>query len=282
MRQKRVTPATLRRGSTVHRGKLGWVQLVGWLATPLGYHYHYASMYHIEHLAQELAEKGVVKLEGFIAPDKAGVAQDIIIRLAGQHGVYANSLWIKSTSRFGYPKPFRDALNALNRDEGFPRLFGEPLQALIEALVGQPVMALSPGQQILFSLPGDEDWAIPGDAWHIDLPKFGEASSPGLQAFTFLDDVEPKGGATLAIAGSHRLLNHDGALSSKKFKQLLMKECYFRSLFDTGRPPIERIEDGIGRVADVDLQVVELTGRIGDVYLMDLRVLHTAAINKLG
>jgi hypothetical protein len=37
----------------------------------------------------------------------------------------------------------------------------------------------------------------------------------------------------------------------------------------------------IGRVGDVELQVVEMTGEAGDVYFMDLRMLHTVAPNAL-
>jgi ectoine hydroxylase-related dioxygenase (phytanoyl-CoA dioxygenase family) len=237
-------------------------------------------MEHFDDLVHELGNKGIVKLEGFVAPRKAQAARKSVLDLAVEHGVYADAQWVKSLSRFGYPKPFRDALNALNRSKDFPDLIGDELKSLVEQLVGRPVTALSPGQQILFSLPSDESWSIPADAWHIDLPKFGEPSSPGLQAFTFLDDVAPMGGATLVIAGSHRLMNHSGELSSKELKRRLMKEDYFRSLFDTGRPAIERIEETSGRVGDVNLQVVELAGRVGDVYLMDLRVLHTAAMNS--
>lgn len=237
-------------------------------------------MRQFDDLERELDDKGVVKLEGLVAPDEVRVAKQLILNLAREHGVYADGRWIKSPSRFGYPKPFRNALNALNRSRHFPTLIGDQLKPLVERLVGQSVTPLAPGQQILFSLPSDEAWSIPTDVWHIDLPKYGDESSPGLQAFTFLDDVEAKGGATLAIAGSHRLLSHCGELSSKELKRRLMKECYFRSLFDPARAPIEQIEETVGRVGSVDLRVVELSGRVGDVYLMDLRVLHTAALNS--
>ncbi|MEP3225609.1 MAG: phytanoyl-CoA dioxygenase family protein [Parasphingorhabdus sp.] len=132
----------------------------------------------------------------------------------------------------------------------------------------------------MFTLPGDDNWSVPSDAWHIDLPKFGEQASPGLQAFTFLDDVDPQGGATLVIAGSHRLLNNSAGLSSKELKRCLREEDYFRSLFNPNRPAIVQPDKAVGRVGDVELQVTELSGRVGDVYLMDLRVLHTPAPNS--
>lgn len=228
---------------------------------------------------RELEERGLVKLEGLIAHQDARAARDMILNLASKHGVCTAGRWINSLSRFGYPKPFRNALNGLNRAEEFPNLVGDRLTPLVEGLVGQPVTPLSPGQQILFTLPSEDDWSVPSDAWHIDLPKFGERASPGLQAFTFLDDVEPQGGATLVIAGSHRLFNNSAGLSSKELKRRLRKEDYFKSLFDPNRPAIVHLDKTAGRVGDVELEVVELSGRVGDVYLMDLRVLHTPAPN---
>ncbi|MEL7319071.1 MAG: hypothetical protein AAFN04_10580 [Pseudomonadota bacterium] len=81
------------------------------------------------------------------------------------------------------------------------------------------------------------------------------------------------------IAGSHRLHNQSGELSSKELKCRLMKEKYFRSLFDPNRQPIEDIDITIARISNIDLKVVELVGQVGDVFLMDLRVLHTPAPN---
>ncbi len=237
-------------------------------------------MRHFDDHARELDVKGITKLDGFVAAEKVRTAQAQVLELASKHGIYSDCSWTSSPNRFGMPKPFRNALNALNRSEKFPRLIEDRLTDLIESYVGRPVSPLAPGQQILFSLPCYESWSIPSDVWHIDLPKIGEPSSPGLQVFTFLDDVAARGGATLVIAGSHRLHNHSGGLSSKELKGLLSKEAYFRSLFSPKRCSDTNPCDMIGRVGDVELEVIELTGRIGDVYLMDLRVLHAPAPNS--
>ncbi len=236
-------------------------------------------MKNYDKLARELDERGIVKLEGYVASKDARAAHDMILNLAEEQGIYTAGRWINSPNRFSYPKSFRNALNELNRAKEFPRLAGNRLTPLIEKFVGHPVTPLSPGQQILFTLPGQDNWSVPSDAWHIDMPKIGEQATPGLQAFTLLDDVDPQGGATLVIAGSHRMLNNAAGLSSKKFKHHLRKEDYFKSLFAPDRPIIVNLEETTGRVGDVELKVVELSGRIGDVYLMDLRLLHTPAPN---
>jgi ectoine hydroxylase-related dioxygenase (phytanoyl-CoA dioxygenase family) len=236
-------------------------------------------MENFDDLSKLLANRGLVKLEGIVPAQKARDACALVLDLAREHGVYSAGRWMKSTSRFGYPKPFRNALNALNRAMEFPNLIDDRLVLMIERLVGQPVTPLSPGQQILFSLPIEDDWSVPSDAWHIDLPKIGENASPGLQAFTFLDDVEVGGGATLVLAGSHLLFNNTADLSSSELKRHLRKEDYFRSFFDSSRPPFTNLAETRNSVQGVELEVVELTGNIGDLYLMDLRMLHTAAPN---
>ncbi|WP_379553343.1 phytanoyl-CoA dioxygenase family protein [Erythrobacter sp. W53] len=234
----------------------------------------------LDSIREQLEDRGLVKLEGLIEADSARAAYGSVVSLAKEHSLYVDGQWIKSTSRFGSAKPFRNALTKLSKSAGFPKLVGDHLAPMIEQLVGDPVALMAPGQQILFSLPSDQRWSIPSDVWHTDLPKFAERTTPGLQAFTFLDDVEPQGGGTLVVAGSHRLLNKFSSLSSKEVKQHLRREEFFQMLFDSDRPEVTAPQDATGRIGDVELEVVELTGSVGDLYLMDLRVLHTPAPNS--
>ncbi len=83
---------------------------------------------------------------------------------------------------------------------------------------------------------------------------------PGIQAFFLIDDLVPRGGATLALAGSHRLPQ---ALRGRHDAEQLVARS-----------------SGAGTVLDgVEVSVAEMTGCAGDVYLMDMRVLHTPSIN---
>jgi hypothetical protein len=97
--------------------------------------------------------------------------------------------------------------------------------------------------------------------------------------FTFLDTVAPGGGGTLVVAGSHRLLNESRRISSKQLKKRLKREPYFRDLMSKHFADRRRFIRECGRVGDVELQVVELHGQPRDLYLMDLRILHTLAPN---
>lgn len=228
----------------------------------------------------EFETRGITKYHGLVSKAEAMVARDLIHEIASEHGLLTPAGWRRSHSRFGIPKPFRAAINALNHAGHFPNLVGEELVTVAQDLLGEPVRPLPPGQQILFSLPEAASWSVPNDVWHVDIPRLGDLGPSGLQMFTFLNDVEPKGGGTLVLAGSHRLMNNAGVLRSKELKSILKKEQYFQSLFDAKRAPITHLEDTLGAIDDVDLEAVELTGRIGDVYFMDLRVLHTPAPNS--
>jgi ectoine hydroxylase-related dioxygenase (phytanoyl-CoA dioxygenase family) len=99
-----------------------------------------------------------------------------------------------------------------------------------------------------------------------------------VQLFGCLDDVGPGGGATVAVAGSHRLVNEAGRfLRARDLRNALKGEPFFSDLW-AGRGG----EGGVlprATIGDVPVEVVELTGAPGDVWLTDLRVLHTGAPN---
>jgi ectoine hydroxylase-related dioxygenase (phytanoyl-CoA dioxygenase family) len=154
------------------------------------------------------------------------------------------------------------------------------LLEVVRSLVdGQDVRAMTKRPQVLFTPPNATSWTVPHKIWHLDMPRLGGSSLPGVQMFSFLDTVAPGSGGTLVVAGSHRLLNDRGRISSKKAKGLLKREPYFRDLLKPREGERQHFLEEPGHVGDVVLQVVELCGEPGDVFLMDMRVLHTLAPN---
>ncbi|MGG6237803.1 phytanoyl-CoA dioxygenase family protein [Nodosilinea sp. AN01ver1] len=120
---------------------------------------------------------------------------------------------------------------------------------------------LAPAQsQLLISLPHQGDWTLNGLNWHTDISSH-QQRIPGIQAFILIDDVNPHGGATLALAGSHLLSNRGE--SRRNIREVL------RNGSD--------MEIELGRS---NLSIVEMSGQAGDVYLMDMRLLHTPSINS--
>jgi hypothetical protein len=136
-------------------------------------------------------------------------------------------------------------------------LLSDEVRTAVHSLSGTKLTA--PGEaQLLVSLPNQGEWTLDGLNWHVDVSSPDRDRIPGIQVFALIDDVAPQGGATLAIAGSHRP----------------DKQQAVRRLRATGRGNgrlTEELRDG--------LSLLEMCGSAGDVYLMDMRVLHSPAFN---
>ena len=116
--------------------------------------------------------------------------------------------------------------------------------------------------------------------WHLDFLRLPNNQLPGVQMFTFLDSVKPQGGGTLVVSGSHQLLNNQRVTSSKEVKKTLEREeKYFTRLFSSQVENREKLLLENGQAGEVNLRIIELTGEPGDLYLADLRLLHTVAPN---
>lgn len=138
------------------------------------------------------------------------------------------------------------------------RVITKDLLADMSQLAGAALAGQS--AQLLLSLPHQTDRTLAGLNWHRDISKSQQDGIPGVQAFILLDDVAVNGGATLVLAGSHRLKNQQQAKQG-------IAELTARGL------------GGSCIVDDVELSIIEMAGKAGDVYLMDMRLLHTPSIN---
>jgi hypothetical protein len=114
-----------------------------------------------------------------------------------------------------------------------------------------------PETQLLLSPGGQGEWTLQGLNWHVDVAADARRPVPGVQAFFLIDDVAPHGGATLALAGSHRP-DVDASALRRMLRTSMQLERDLR---------------------EMNIEMVEMSGRAGDVFLMDMRVLHTPAIN---
>jgi ectoine hydroxylase-related dioxygenase (phytanoyl-CoA dioxygenase family) len=180
------------------------------------------------------------------------------------------------------PKPEWPAGLTPAGDFGRARLPAEALfqtpavKTLIEAALGARAADHTAYRrpQILVSLPNRGAWTLPR-GWHTDIPRLASGARPGVQLFVLLDHVASRGGATLVVAGSHRLLNDAGPLKLKQIKHRLGVEPFFRRLY-AGQDGSD-LPSGVA--AGVPVRVVELAGQAGDAWLIDLRLLHAASPN---
>lgn len=226
------------------------------------------------------AERGIVKLDGFIPESTMAPARDRVYRLLAKAGVWGDGAWLGVVDATRRPNPKLKTLKTCAKSKEFRRLLTEDVLAAARELVdGQEVQGTGPFSQLLFTPPNAERWTVPYDIWHLDFPRLGELGSPGVQMFTFLDTVASGAGGTLLVAGSHRLLNDVGALGSKAVKRRLRRQPYFRDLMDARAQDRSRFLHETGHVDDVPLQVAELIGEPGDVYFTDLRLLHSLGPN---
>jgi ectoine hydroxylase-related dioxygenase (phytanoyl-CoA dioxygenase family) len=211
----------------------------------------------------------------------------------------AESLWgelaRKHGIRHGDPQSWcaeRPAqLGAFQKTGTFNGMATPELREVIGELIGRDRWAepSSWGLPLVCFPQGAEAWNVPHQVWHFDLtpdPRLKGAMVGRL--FVLLAPLAAQGGGTLVATGSHRIAEaiaarRSGRLSSQDMrKQLVAASPWFRDLMS---PPAAG-EDRIGRfmasptvVDGVPLQVEEITGEPGDVFLMHPHALHGLSSN---
>ena len=229
------------------------------------------------------ARDGVLSLPGFLPADLVEAARTAVLRPLERAGVWRDGAWRLPAEKPVWPAhgPAASKLIGNKRPELAALFQADPVPSLVDSLLaGQPVdREIYPRPMSLFSLPNAGAWTM-ADAWHTDAPRLASGRAPGIQLFTFLSPVGPRGGGTMAIAGSHRLLNDGRSLTAKRMRRELGREPYFRQLWRN--QPLQWPADAdypAGAVDNLPLHVVEMTGGPGDVWLMDLRTFHSASPN---
>ncbi len=152
--------------------------------------------------------------------------------------------------------------------------------SIAKELAGEAVLDdIHRSPQLLFTFPNADIWEIPYSIWHLDAPRLPDGKAPGIQLFVVLNNLPPGGGGTLVVAGSHRLLNTGARISSKEVRRRLKREPYFASLLSRDSAERNQFLQQAGHVGEIELQVIELTGNTGDVFFMDMRLLHAPTRN---
>ncbi len=216
------------------------------------------------------AHDGVLRIDALIPADTINRAREAVLRPLTALGLWRDGQW-----RLDDAIPPKVARDIGNRHADVEALIDQAgVRAVVDTLLdSQPFdRTLYPRPQILFSLPVGGPWSLPAQ-WHTDCPRLASGERPGIQLFTFLEPVEPCGGGTLVVAGSHRLVNDGRHVRPAHVSKALRDEPFFRRLASGGEMP------PAGAACGKPVKVVELTGAPGDVWLMDLRALHSASMN---
>jgi ectoine hydroxylase-related dioxygenase (phytanoyl-CoA dioxygenase family) len=160
-------------------------------------------------------------------------------------------------------------------------ILGPPLRSALHTLLGEWTVPPHQGQ-VLVTMPTGETWAVPHRQWHTDLGfELPPDDLVAVKIWALLTDLEPGGGGTPQVAGSHRVIaRHLTTTSERDFTtirdEVLRSDPWFRDLTSADRstdPMLEADLDGL------PVRVVELTGRAGDVYITHPWILHSIATN---
>ncbi len=175
------------------------------------------------------------------------------------------------------------------------RMATSAFQAAADALLDTNAWRLPQewsGALISFPKPDGASWTVVADGWHWDTDHVA-AHLDGPQSlfiFAMFSHIEPQGGGTLLLAGSHHLLHRffttlTPAQQAAKRKALREQFCrsspYLATL--TGKAPFDgdRIAHFMAEVDDngVAVRVIEVTGQPGDAFVCHPSLLHAVSIN---
>jgi hypothetical protein len=228
---------------------------------------------------------GVVRLQGAFAPEQAAAMREAVWRHAErQAGLHPGD----PASWAGSP-----VVNwqGLKRDPAFtPLADNQSVSDALDVIFGvRGWQRPRAGAQILFSLPEPGPWMLP-DAWHIDCG-FEQATWPvrSVKLFAFFGEVSPRGGGTMLLPGTHRLVNRyreglptsSAGAGKENWRPFMRHHPWLARLLDgAGLPDHGRsLVGAAGEVDGVPVQVVELTGSPGDVVVTHLHVFHARSPN---
>jgi hypothetical protein len=145
------------------------------------------------------------------------------------------------------------------------------------------------GFLVNFPNKGDKKWDLADKLWHWDYELFRQPELGGLLIFSFFSEVEPKGGGTLIVSGSHHALRQyyaglntelKNGKHGQQRKHFMKTHPYFQKLTDPKLKFSEHLNwfmDEIQIINGIPLQVVELTGSPGDVVFCHPRLIHAPA-----
>jgi hypothetical protein len=235
----------------------------------------------------EFRDTGLLRLPGAIPAKDASVMVDRIWdHLHRGHGAVRDrpETWTVGQAT---------GLRAITGAPAFRALGSTTVRAALDDLlgVGRWQEPRRWGRLLVTFPPSDRLWTLPGGAaWHNDfVPLRPGTHERALQLFTILRDLPARGGGTLVLTGSHHLVTRYSAGTGNAphpshVRQALGTHLWLRELWEpsASATPEQRIRRAMvegTRIGDVDLRVVELTGRAGDSFVMHCDTLHAAAPN---
>ena len=228
----------------------------------------------------------VVVRQAFARADGLAMESQWWRELEDTHGIRAEdrSSWRQVTGD----------LKAAKRDPGQARILTERVRGVLDDLLGQG--AWPPPREwgrAIVTFPAPGAWDVPTRLWHWDSPcDLHLDRLRGLFVFSFIGPVAPRGGGTVILAGSPRLLlQQERRIPASQRRDSIagLRDRFHRShpwlmaLTGLAPSPADRVAAFMERETVVDgvpLRVVELTGEPGDMVFCHPAMVHCVAPNR--
>jgi hypothetical protein len=229
---------------------------------------------------------GVVRLTGvFGEADAARMLDQLWDSLADQYGAQRGE---PATWTLKQPTGFQ----RLTRMGAFDALGGLALLDALDAVLGEGAWERPRHWGVpLVTFPDHTSpWYVPSSQWHLDFLARGTPHQlPGVRVLAFVAAVEPAGGGTIVVAGSHCLVERlvatgqarDGN-SAQVRDSLAASHPWLRSLWRGGADTENRVARFMTKgecIGGIPVRVMELTGAPGEVILMHPWTFHAPAPN---
>lgn len=234
----------------------------------------------------EFEQQGFVRLRGVFSRAEAAAMEDRLwTALHRKHGVSRDEVG-------SWTIPPASGLQPLRTHAVFQPIGGPALLDALDDLIG-PGRWEKPKHwgQFLVSFPARAGASRSRASWHTDFPYGLPADRViGALVLSFLSEVPPRTGGTLAVAGSHRLvarfLDARPGLRAARMKvarrALLESDPWLKSLCCgwSGEDWVAALPTAEHEIGDIPLRVVELTGEPGDVVVGHPWLLHSPSPNR--
>lgn len=237
---------------------------------------------------EEFERAGLLHVPGAIpAADAEAMCDRIWEHVLEAHGMERTdpATWLIEERLSGFQRVAR-------RPE-FDRIGSPTVRSVLDDLLEEWIEPRRWGVPLVTFPQRDEAaWDVPFGAWHNDFMPFRERSGlRAVQIFVLLNDIRPRGGATLVLTGSHRLVTkyadpaEDGPHPKRLRRVIGAAHPWVRGLWardaGTNTDRVQRFMVEGAEVDGVPLRVVELAGRAGDAFFMHCDTFHSAAPNCL-
>jgi hypothetical protein len=228
----------------------------------------------------------VVVRQAFSPADAAVMEERWWSELEGRHGIRRGdpSSW----------RPITGDLKGAKHDPIQARILTPRVHGILDDLLGQGEW--SPPKDwgrpiVTFPEPGP--WDVPSWLWHWDNPCELHLDRPtGLFVVSFIGAVGPRGGGTLVLSGSHRLLiQQERQLpwaqrrdpGAKPWDGFNRSHPWLMALTGLAPSPPDRVAAFMDKETLIDgipLRVVELTGEPGDMVFCHPCLAHCGVPNR--